>query len=709
MYAGHNDVRRAAELLAVQLPPQLEPLASIAYNYRWCWQQGGAETLAAVNPHRWRMVGENPVAMLAGSLRTTLDAACATPGLVERVQHLDALIAADLARPPLAGPVTPERPVAFLCAEFGIHASMPIYSGGLGVLAGDILKQASDLGFPMVAVGLMYQVGYFHQRVDRTGYQHEYWIESDPHRLPVVHVTGSDGLPLKIKVPLEGRDLAVQVWRCDVGRVPLYLLDTNLDENPPTGRWVTARLYEGNRSIRLAQYAVLGVGGVRALAAMGIDPVLYHLNEGHPALGSFEVQQQLLRAGHTADEAWHEARSRFVFTTHTPVQAGNETYEPAEIMRMLAGVSELAGGEQRFLSLGRINPGNSWEQPGMTPLAIRVSRSVNGVSQRHGAVARQMWHGMFGDRPVDEVPITHVTNGVHVPTWLQGPMRDLLDRHLDPGWLDRVDEPATWSPVADIPDAELWAARNEARRQMIARVKVRATTDRLRRGEMLDYAEAAERQLQDDVLTIGFARRIASYKRLHLIAADPVRALRLLDGDRPIQFLFAGKAHPLDEGAKAIVQALFQLKDAPQVAGRVAFLEDYDLTLASILVAGCDVWVNVPRPPQEASGTSGMKVAMNGGLNLSVLDGWWCEAYDGTNGWAVDGAVDPDEAAQDQRHATQLFDLLESEVIPAFHDRDASGVPRTWVARIKRSLMTIGPQFSARRMVREYVERIYPA
>ncbi len=715
MYPGDTDLRHAAHLLAEQLPAPLQPLARLAYNYRWCWEPDAASVFEAVNPHRWRLVGHNPVAMLAGSLRSTLEWATASPGLVERVQDLAGRVEADLGRQPVVGPVEPEHPVAFLCAEFGVHSSLPIYSGGLGILAGDILKEASDMGLPMVGVGLLYQYGYFHQRTDPSGYQQEYWIESDPKRLPVVPVSGSDGLPLRVTVPVHDLELQVQVWRADVGRVPLYLLDTNLDENPPLGRWVTARLYDGIRAIRLAQYAVLGLGGVRALRAMGIEPGVYHLNEGHPALGVLEVHRSI--NGRSADEAWEAVRQRFVFTTHTPVYAGNETYHRDEIMQMLGGVAQLAGGEERLLSLGRIDPNDHNEPSGLTPLAIRAARSVNGVSARHGEVARAMWQAMFPGRAVEDVPITHVTNGVHLPTWMQRPMRQLLDRHLGPGWLARADDPKTWAGVEAIPDDEIWATRTTLRRSMIEELRGRITTDRLRRGDPIDHATAAERMLDGDSLTVGFARRIASYKRLYLLVGDPARMVAMLGGEHPVQFMTAGKAHPMDEGAKRIVQAIFQIDppsaasqppaDVP-VAGRTAFLEDYDMVLASILVSGCDVWINVPRPPQEASGTSGIKAAINGGLNLSVLDGWWREAYDGDNGWAIDGDIDPDEAAQDARHARRLFDLLEQQVIPMFNDRDERGIPTRWVQLVKHSLMTIGPRFSATRMLHEYATRIYP-
>jgi starch phosphorylase len=558
----------------------------------------------------------------------------------------------------------------------------------------------------MVGIGLMYRTGYFHQRIDTSGFQHEYWLDADPERLPCVKVTADDGRLITVSVPVDDEDVTAQVWRVDVGRVPLYLLDTDLPENSQVGRWVTSRLYESNRSMRLAQYAVLGVGGVRALRALGIEPAVYHLNEGHPVLGVFELLAQARRNADD-DMAWQRMREQVVFTTHTPVPAGNETYSAGEVLATLGRIADLAGDRARLLSIGRIDPARPEQPIGMTAIALRASRHANAVSRRHGQVARAMWQPLFAGRAVQEVPISHVTNGVHVPTWLHGPMRELLDRHLGDGWLSRADRAATWEPVRDIPAAELWAARCAARKQLVEMIAQRAVGDRLRRGESLDYAEAIGGGFDANRLTIGFARRLATYKRLHLVAMLPERALALIGGERPVQFVFAGKAHPDDTAAKEVVRQVFSLKHAPAVAGRAAFLEDYDIPLAGHLVAGCDVWVNVPRPPNEASGTSGMKSCLGGGLQLSVLDGWWAEAYDGSNGWAIDGTVDQDAQAQDWRDAHALFDLLEREIVPMFHERDADGVPQRWVTMMRRSLQTNGPRFSASRMVLEYADQVY--
>jgi starch phosphorylase len=710
MFAGDQDVERAIRELEAFLPGPLRPLARMAYNYRWCWSADGASLFETIDPERWLRCGRNPRRLLSETPPSILKHAGADPAYVDGVNRVAAELAADAVRPCCDGAIRVPHPVAFFCSEFAVHGSLPIYSGGLGVLAGDILKEASDLALPMVGVGLMYRTGYFHQHIDVTGYQHEYWLDTDPERLPCVKVTDADGQAITVVVPIDDEDVVAQVWRVDVGRVPLYLLDTDLALNSQLGRWITSRLYESNRAIRLAQYAVLGLGGVRALRALGIEPAVYHFNEGHPALGVVELLAQARAqapAGSAPDTAWQRTRDQVVFTTHTPVPAGNETYGRGEVLGVLGRIADMVGDREQFLALARIDPANPEQAAGMSTLALRASRHVNAVSQRHGQVARAMWQPLYPGRAVADVPISHITNGVHVPSWLRGPMRELLDRYLGDGWLLRADQRATWAPVQDIPAAELWLARCSARAELVNMISRRGTSDRLRRGEPMDYAQAIGNGFDPERLTIGFARRIATYKRLHLVALLPERAMALIAGPQPVQFVFAGKAHPADMAAKDVVRQVFSLKRAPDVAGRAAFLEDYDLNLAAELVAGCDVWVNLPRPPNEASGTSGMKSCMGGGLQLSVLDGWWAEAFDGSNGWAINGDVDDDFKAQDQRDARALFDLLEQEVVPLFHERDAQGVPQRWVAMMRRSLLTCGPSFSATRMVREYADQVY--
>jgi starch phosphorylase len=704
---GSEDIQRAAAALVERVPPELVPLARAAYNLRWSWTPGGAETFAAIDPHRWQLSAENPIRLLTEAPTDALRRAARDPALPGRAAALEAEIEDDLARPAAtAGPATPERPVAFFCAEYGIHASLPIYSGGLGALAGDILKEASDRALPFVAVGLMYHQGYFRQRIDASGWQHESWVPTDPERQPAALVTGEDGEPLTVSVPVGDEEIVAQVWRVDVGRVPLYLLDADRPENSQVARWISSRLYIGGRDLRLGQYALLGVGGMRALRAMGIEPCVVHLNEGHAALTSLELVRGELADGVGLEEALAAARARTVFTTHTPVPAGNDTYEPSQIAASLGRLADGVGLDlDDLLALGRTHPDDDREPFGVTQFALRTSRSANGVSRRHGEVARGMWAALWPERSVDDVPIGHVTNGVHLPTWLGGPMRALLDRHLGDGWLERADDPATWEPIDDVDDAELWAVRNEQRAALAAWARERSVADRLGRDEPREYAEAPG--FGPDVLTIGFARRLATYKRLHLLLRSADRIADLLGGERSIQILLAGKAHPKDEEAKHTLQALFSRKGIPEIGRSVAYIEDYDLSIGARLTRGCDVWMNVPRPPLEASGTSGMKSAVNGGLQLSVLDGWWAEAYDGTNGWALSGKVDDDHDAQDARDADELLRLLRDEVVPEFYDRDADGLPRAWLARTKASLRTNGPAFSASRMLRDYVDRIY--
>jgi len=704
MTAGHDDLLRAAEALAARVPQPLAGLARLAFNYRWSWTPGGHELFSSVDPARWERCGENPVRLLGEAGPEALQRAADDAALRERIAAVEDAVREDLERRS-AGPATPEHPIAYFCAEFGVHRSLPIYSGGLGALAGDILKESSDRALPLVAIGLMYRQGYFRQRIDAGGWQHEYWVDTDPERLPAALVTGDDGVPLTVTVPVRGTEVTAQIWRVDVGRVPLYLLDADRPENNLAARWITSRLYVGEPEARLAQYILLGVGGVRALAAMGIDPGLLHLNEGHAAFISLEAARA--HGGPLADGI-EASRARTIFTTHTPVPAGNDTYPAAQVVEALDGLTQSIGVDPaEVIRLGRTRPDDESEPFGVSQFALRTSRAANGVSRRHGEVARGMWRDLWPGLGPNDVPIGHVTNGVHIPTWLGGPMHALLDRHLGDGWLDRAADPLTWAPVDGIGDEELWGVRCAQRAELVDYVREKSVLDRLGRDEPRGYVESAATAFDSDALTIGFARRLATYKRLHLLVHDADRALRLLSDGRPVQLVLAGKAHPRDDGGKRMVQHLFSFKWSPGIGGRVVYLDDYDLSSAARMVRGCDVWLNLPRPPLEASGTSGMKSAVNGGLQLSVLDGWWAEGYDGENGWALPGDEDPDHGAQDQRDGAELHRLLDEEVSREFYDRDAAGLPRAWLARMRASLKTNGPAFSASRMVREYVERMY--
>jgi starch phosphorylase len=707
MRDGREDLERAVAELAERLPRPLAPLARLAFNYCWSWSRDGETVFLDVDPDLWRRSGANPVALLTGAAPRRLRELAERPDYLARVESLAARLEGVLARPSFPGPNPPEHPIAYFCSEFGVHPTLPIYGGGLGVLAGDLLKAASDLALPLCGVGLLYRQGYFHQRLDLSGWQQEYWIDTYYQGLPAVLVTGDDRRALTVDVPVRGRVVHVQIWRVQVGRVPLYLLDTDREDNHPIDRWITARLYIGDRQTRLAQYGVLGIGGVRALGALGIEPSLVHLNEGHAALGAFERLRGALEQGVSWEEAFAALRRTTVFTTHTPVAAGNEGYGHDEVEAVLGDYMNHAGiPRDAFFTLARVNPNDPNESAGITPLALHTSRAANAVSRRHAEVARGMWRALWPERDESEVPITYVTNGVHTATWTAGPMQALLDQYLGAAWREHPADPVVWERLAAIPDEELWEVRCALRRMLIERARERSIRDRLARGEAPDYVEAAARMLDPDVLTVGFARRVATYKRLHLLTLARERGFGLLAGSTPIQLVIAGKAHPQDNEAKEALRRVLEVRRAPGVGARAVFLEDYDLYSAPAIVAGVDVWLNLPRPPLEASGTSGMKVVLNGGLNLSVLDGWWIEGYDGTNGWAIESQGDTHEA-QDEHDAATFLDIMEREVVPLFYQRDADGIPHRWLARVRRSMATLSPKFSAERMVRGYATQLY--
>ena len=711
-FDGTRDLRRAVDRLARRLPEPLEDLAWISYNYLWSWTPGGYELFTTIDDHRFKLSGENPVRFLLNLPERDLLGAATNHDYLELLDAVARRMEADLARPSTR--LLSTGPVAFFCAEFAVHQSLPVYSGGLGVLAGDYLKETSDQALDVVGVGLLYRRGYLHQRMDLSGWQHEYWIEANTGQLPIVRVRGSDGLPVKVKVPVWDSELSAQVWRVNVGRTSLFLLDTELQENTPLERWVTSRLYEGSHDIRLAQYALLGIGGVRALDAMGIRPGLFHMNEGHPALASLEIASQTAGelSGERLDlkELLADSRDRFVFTTHTPVPAGNETYSSEEFFKVLGhSVDEMGISRDELAALTRVDENSPSEPMGFSPLAIKSSRSTNGVSRRHGEVSREMWNPLFPGTPASEVPITHVTNGVHLPTWMAPDMRRLLSRFLGYDWERHANDSRMWTHVDEISDIDLWDARCQMRLKLVEMVRSRIPVDRLARGEDVDLAVSGLEAFDPTNLTLGFARRLATYKRLDLLFRDVNRLRAIVDHEQGAQFIIAGKAHPLDNEAKNVAQNMFSVQRSMDLPNRVIFLEDYDMRVAPALVSGCDVWLNMPRPPMEASGTSGMKSAMNGGLNLSVLDGWWSEGYNGQNGWAIDGSTLDDPHAQDERDANALYDLLEHEVKPMFFSRDSNGIPVVWLSRIRASLRSLAPMYSSARMVHDYSEHIYRA
>lgn len=699
------------------LPAPLIPLERLAWNYWWSWAADGPGIFRDLDSEIWEECEQNPRELLAKTSAFRLAEAATDPVYLERVRRIDESFHSYMSAAPHwqheDKTITAEHPVAYFCAEFGVHTSLPLYSGGLGILAGDHLKSASDLGLPLVAVGLLYRYGYFRQRLRTDGWQEEHYGETFPNELPIHLLHSADGSPLQIEVLIRERNVLAQVWRADVGRVPLYLLDTNIPENVETDRWVTGHLYGGDRETRIVQEMLLGIGGVRLLRKLGIAPSVFHLNEGHSAFLTLELARELVQTEQQPfTAAIDRVKRECVFTTHTPVAAGNDEFDGSLVMRAFgpAYLKQLGLTEDEFLALGRVDPGNKSERYGLTPLAIRMCRSTNGVSRKHGEVSRALWQKIWPAKQVAEVPITYVTNGVHAPTWVSPLLRYLLEKYVGKDWDTTIRNESVWTAaVAKIPDDELWAAHSQLKERLVAFIRHRSLQSRITAGERADYIEAAKTMFDPGALTIGFARRVAGYKRWNLILTDPQRLLRLINSEeRPVQFVFAGKAHPQDEGSKLVLQQLAHWKYDTAVRQRAVFLEDYDQEIARQLVQSVDVWLNVPRRPQEASGTSGEKVAINGGLNLSILDGWWMEGYDGTNGFAIgNGTNDVSVAEIDALDAESLYRTLEMEVVPLFYHRDGDGLPHNWLAMMKRAIQTLAPKYNSDRMVEEYARRIY--
>jgi starch phosphorylase len=699
------------------LPPPLQPLQPLSWNYWWSWAPDGNEVFRDLDPGLWQQSEQNPRILLAQVSDLRLAQVAADPAFADRVQRLSAKFGAYLSdtRPwpklQLASRITSETPIAYFCAEYGIHNSLPLYSGGLGILAGDHLKSATDLNLPLVAVGLFYRFGYFRQRLGPDGWQDETYRENHSDELSLHSVDDEPGEPLLIQVVMRGRVVSARVWRADVGRVRLYLLDTIGAENAQVDRLVTGHLYGGDRETRLVQEMMLGIGGARLLQKLGVNPGVHHLNEGHSAFLTLELVRQLIeREGIGFAEAARRERERCVFTTHTPVAAGHDEFDAALVQKCFGDWPEAALGISRddFLKLGRVE-GDSQELFGLTPLALRMCRSTNGVSRKHGEVSRELWQKMWPGRSSSEVPITSVTNGVHPSTWVAPLLRRLYEQSVGEDWTDRARDANVWAyGVEKISDEELWQAHSLLKQRMVAYVRDHSFDARLARGESEEYIEAARTMLDPKMLTIGFARRVAGYKRWDLLLSDPESLTRLInDQKRPIQFVFAGKAHPQDQEAKRVLQKLIEWHRHSSVRHRVAFIEDYDQETARQLVQAVDVWMNVPRRPMEASGTSGQKVAINGGLNFSVLDGWWLEAYAGDNGFAIGDLSELTPEAADRSEAQSMYLILTEEVGPRYYERDDEDIPRRWVAMMKRSIQTLVPLFSSDRMVAEYAERIY--
>ncbi|HEX8068589.1 MAG TPA: alpha-glucan family phosphorylase [Pyrinomonadaceae bacterium] len=701
------------------LPASLAALERLSWNYWWSWAADGAAVFRDLDPDVWEECEHNPRCVLREVSEYRLMQMATDPAYTARVARLadrfDRYMSAtaDTWARTQAAPLTDASPVAYFCAEFGVHTSLPLYSGGLGILAGDHLKSASDLGLPLVGVGLLYHHGYFRQRLRRDGWQEEHYSQITPERLPLTLVLGDDGAPLLVELRMRGRTVRAQAWRAEVGRVTLYLLDTNVEGNADVDRLISGHLYGGDRETRCVQEMLLGIGGVRLLRVLGVEPRVLHLNEGHSAFLTLELARELVAAGRAFADAAKAVRARCVFTTHTPVAAGHDEFLPSLVEYCFGHefIAALGLDPAQFLELGYSRAADGTELFGLTPLALRMCRSTNGVSRKHGEVSRALWHGLYPGRTADEVPITHVTNGVHASTWVAPLLREIYERRIGPDWAALTADDPRWAEgVARITDEELWRVHQLQKQLLVAFMRQRQYFARLQRGESPEFAESALHAFDADALTIGFARRVAAYKRWDLLLHDADRLLRILTAaERPVQLVFAGKAHPQDEGAKRILQQLALWKLGPSTVHRTIFVQDYDQEVARQLVQSVDVWLNVPRRPLEASGTSGEKVAMNGGLNLSVLDGWWIEGYDGTNGWAIGdtdlrAGVTGDEDARD---AESLYRLLEEEVVPAYYDRDADGLPRRWLHMMRRAILTLVPAFNSDRMVRDYTRQIY--
>jgi starch phosphorylase len=688
-------------------------MEALARDLWWSWTPTARQVFRQLDYPLWRVTAHNPVRMLQQLSPEALQRAIENP---EWLANYDAAVTrfdaaqrsattwCDRECPDLAG-----KAIAYFSAEFALHQSLPIYAGGLGVLAGDHCKEASDLGVPLVGVGFMYPQGYFHQSLTSDGWQQEVYEKLNWTGAPIEPAVTPEGKPCVTAVPLGNRTVLVAVWRVRVGRVALYLLDTDLDENAPWDRALSARLYGGDRETRVQQEIILGVGGVRVLKAMGYAPVIYHLNEGHAAFVVLQRIRDLCEGGASFDDALAEVRRTTVFTTHTPVAAGHDAFPFHLVETHLAGAwGDLGGHRERFLSLGHYDNGNG-SMFNMTALALRTSGAINGVSRLHGEVTKQMWHPIWPGVPYEKLPVRPITNGVHVPTWMSAEIGALFERHLGVNWLDSHDDPAVVDRVMDIPDEELWTARQSLRAFLFNFIRERARARWTHEQVSAARIVAAATLFDHHTLTIGFARRFTSYKRPELIFTDPDRLARLLNAPgRAVQIVFAGKAHPADEAGKHHLQQIFRRTLDPKFGGRIGFVDDYDLHVAHFLVQGCDVWMNNPRKPMEASGTSGMKAAINGTPHLSIGDGWWAEGFTGENGWLIEGRSDStDPAAQDWADAGALYTLIEEQLVPTFYDRDASGIPRQWLHIVKQAIRTVLPGFSARRMVKDYVREMY--
>ncbi|HUT13800.1 MAG TPA: alpha-glucan family phosphorylase [Thermoguttaceae bacterium] len=692
-----------------------EKCVALARNLWWSWHPEVINLFRELDPIRWRQLDHSPIALLSEFTPERLEMRAAELVLYSRINHAYRRLKEYVTETPLWGKthsgVLGSKPVAYFSLEFGVHESVPIYSGGLGVLSGDHIKSASALGVPLVAIGLFYDQGYFKQHLDINGLQQEEYIDTKVENLPMEPARKPDGQPLAVEIHTRTGKLLAKVWLMRVGRVNLYLLDCDVPSNSPEDRELTARLYGGDNRTRIRQELVCGVGGVRALRELGITPGVYHLNEGHNAFATLEaIRERMKGDGMSFDNALRDVAQHTVFTTHTPVPAGHDRFDGSLIEEHLGPLrDELGISFEQLMGLGRVEPQNQQETFCMTVLGLKLSRKANAVSNLHGHISRRMWAHLWPWRVEEEIPIGHITNGVHVQSWLAWQMQNLYDRHFPAHWMQKLGEPEVWRGIHDVDPGELWETHYALKNLLLAFVRRRVSRQCRRRGESDEAVEAARNILDPNILTLGFSRRFATYKRADLILADMDRFAAMVgDPHRPIQLIFAGKAHPADEPGKQLIQKIANLRHDPRFAGRVAFVEDYEINVCRHLVQGVDVWLNNPRRPLEASGTSGQKAVLNGALNLSVLDGWWAEAFDGSNGFGIGrGIQHVDRQITDRRDGENLYQALEKEVIPLYYDRDVDGLPRQWIKRMMNSISSLAWRFSAHRMVADYVQHAY--
>lgn len=697
-----------------RLPRRIKRLGELAYNLWWTWNPEAQRLFIQIDRDLWERTNHNPIRFLSMVQRASLNSVTQNRYYLEYYDQIfgdfDDYMRAEETWCSRNHPEYNNRPIAYFSTEFGLHETLPIYAGGLGILSGDHLKGASDLGLPMVAVGFLYTHGYFSQHITEDGWQEAHYIRLNFSELPILPILSEDGEPLTVSVELPGREVKARIWVIHVGRVLLYLLDSDVEGNSISDRELTARLYTSDLDSRISQEIILSIGGVRALRVLGYNPSVWHLNEGHSAFLNLERAREMTASGHSFEEAREQIYATSIFTTHTPVPAGNDEFPEWLIDKYFSNqIPELGLDREQFFSLGR-NP-NPWGNTFSMPvLAFHMSGYRNGVSELHGQVAREMWHHLWPEKRVDDVPITHITNGVHSGSWLARRLRILFDDHLEDNWMESLDEPKVWEAIENIPDAELWAVRRHLKRKLVYYMRERARDQWLNGGIHPVQVVASGVLLDPYALTIGFARRFATYKRANLILRDMGRLLDIINRpNMPVQIIFAGKSHPADEPGKMLIQEVYRIVKRAENGGRLVFLEDYDMNLARYLLQGVDVWLNTPRRPHEASGTSGMKAAMNGVLNFSVYDGWWREGYNGKNGWAIGKDTEYENPnQQDEEDAISLYEILENQIIPLYYNkRSSDGLPGEWIDMVKESIRTLSPQFSMRRTVKEYVEQLY--